>query len=83
VSCGAFGLYHLYLIINHQVKQRSIRSNTPMQLVITILSFPVVGLKIAVGLGFLMSFAYDIYYLGLLWLVGVTAYLFALILLDD
>jgi hypothetical protein len=83
VACGTFGLYHLYLIINHQVKQRSIRSNTPMQLVITILSFPVVGLKIAVGLGFLMSYAYDIYYLGLLWLVGATAYLFALILLDD
>lgn len=48
-----------------------------------LLSFPVVGLKIAVGLGLLMSYAYDIYYLGLLWLVGVTAYLFAIILFDE
>ena len=83
VACGTFGLYHLFLIINHQVRQRSIRSNTPVQLAITILSFPVVGLKLAVGLGFLLSYAYDIYYLGLLWLVGIAAYLFAMILFDQ
>jgi hypothetical protein len=82
VACGSFGLYHLFLIINHQVRQRSIRANTPIQLIITLLSFPVVGLKIAVGLGFLLTYAYGIYYLGLLWLVGVTAYLFAMILFD-
>ena len=83
VTCGTFGLYHLFLIINHQARQRSIRSNTPIQLAITLLSFPVVGLKIAVGLGFLLSYAYDIYYLGLLWLIGVSAYLFAMILFDQ
>ena len=83
LACGSFGLYHLFLIINHQVKQRSIRSNTPVQLAITLLSFPVVGLKIAVGLGFLLAYAYDIYFLGLLWLIGVSAYLFAMILFDD
>ena len=83
VACGSFGLYHLFLIINHQARQRSIRSNTPIQLAITLASFPVVGLKLAVGLGFLLAYAYDIYYLGLLWVVGVTAYLFALILFDD
>ena len=42
-----------------------------------------VGLKIAVGLGFLLSYAYDIYYLGLLWLIGITAYLFAGLLFDQ
>ncbi len=83
VACGSFGLYHLFLIINHQARQRSIRSNTPIQLAITLLSFPVVGLKLAVGLGLLLSYAYDIYYLGLLWLVGVAAYLFAMILFDE
>jgi hypothetical protein len=83
VTCGAFGLYHLFLIINHQARQRSIRSNTPIQLIITLLSFPVVGLKIAVGLGFLLSYAYDIYYLGLLWCVGITAYMFARLLFDQ
>ena len=83
VACGSFGLYHLFLIINHQARQRSIRSNTPVQLTITLFSLPVVGLKLAVGLGFLLSYAYDIFYLGLLWLIGVTAYLFVLILFDD
>jgi hypothetical protein len=83
VACGSFGLYHLFLIINHQVRQRSLRANTPIQLAITLLSFPVVGLKIATGLGFLLSYAFDIYYLGLLWMVGVSAYLFSMILFDN
>lgn len=83
MACGSFGLYHLFLIINHQVRQRSLRSNTPIQLVITLLSFPVVGLKIAAGLGFFLPYAYDIYYLGLLWMIGVSAYLFSMILFDN
>ena len=83
VVCGVFGLYHLFLILQHQFKQRSIRANTPTQLAITLLSFPVVGVKLAVGLGFLLAYAYEIYYLGLLWLVGVSAYLFAMILFDN
>ena len=81
--CGVFGLYHLFLILQHQYKQRSIRANTPTQLAITLLSFPVVGVKLAVGLGFLLAYAYEIYYLGLLWMVGVSAYLFAMILFDN
>ena len=81
--CGMFGLYHLYLILQHQLKQRSIRANTPTQLAITLLSIPVVGLKLAVGLGFLLAYAYQIYYFGLLWLVGISAYLFAMILFDN
>jgi len=83
LACGCFGLYHLYLIVSHQAKQRGIRTNTPFQLAVTILSFPVVGLKLAVGLGFLLTYAYDIYYLGLLWLLGIASYFFVIILLDD
>jgi hypothetical protein len=83
LACGSFGLYHLYLIVSHQAKQRGIRKNTPFQLALTIASFPVVGLKLAVGLGFLLAYAYDIYYLGLLWFLGVASYMFAVILLDD
>lgn len=83
VVCGVFGLYHLFLILQHQIKQRSIRANTPVQLAITLASFPVVGVKLAVGLGFLLAYAFEIYYLGLLWLIGVSAYLFAMILFDN
>lgn len=82
VVCGAFGVYHLYLILQHQLRQRSIRQNTPVQLFITLASFPVVGLKISVGLGFFLAYAFEIYYLGLLWLLGVSAYLFAMVLFD-
>jgi hypothetical protein len=83
VSNGAFGLYHLFLIANHQFRQRSIRANTPVQLAITLASFPVVGLKLAVGLGFLMPWAFEIYLLGLVWCVGISGYLFSMILLDS
>lgn len=82
VICGTFGVYHLYLILQHQLRQRSIRQNTPVQLLITLASFPVVGLKIAVGFGFCLAYAFEIYYLGLLWLLGVSAYLFAMVLFD-
>ena len=83
VVCGVFGLYHLFLILQHQIKQRSIRANTPIQLLITLASFPVVAAKLAVGLGFFLAYAFEIYYLGLLWLIGVSAYLFALIIFDN
>ena len=39
-----------------------------------------VGLKLMVGLGFMLAFAYEIYLLGLLWLIGFVGYLFTLIL---
>ncbi len=42
-----------------------------------------VGLKLAVGLGHLLAYAYGIYLLGLLWLIGVAGYLFTMILFDD
>lgn len=82
ISCGVFGFYHLFLILYHQFKQKVLRSNTPVQWLIVVLSFPVAGLKIVVGFGYLLSYAYEIYYLGLLWCVGIAGYLFAMILFD-
>lgn len=81
---GTFGLYHLLLIVNHQARQLQFKANTPVQLVIVILSvFPVVGLKLAVGLGYFLRYAYEIYLLGLLWCVFIPAYLLARILVAD
>ena len=77
---GSFGLYHLYLILWHQLRQRSIRSNSPMQWLILGLSLGVVGLKLMVGLGLMLAYAYEIYLLALLWLIGFVGYLFTLIL---
>ena len=45
--------------------------------------FPVVSLKLAVGLGYLVAYAYDVYLLGLLWCIFIPAYLMARILLED
>lgn len=84
VSCGLFGLYHLALILNHQVRQLQFRANTPVQMVVVFVSvFPVVALKLAVGMGFLLSFAYEVFLLGLLWCVFIPAYLLAMVLLEN
>ena len=84
VANGSFGLYHLFLIVNHQARQLQFRANSLVQFVIVLLSvFPVVALKLAVGLGYLMDYAYDIFLLGLLWCIFIPAYLFARILMTD
>jgi hypothetical protein len=83
ISVALAGFIGIVLALQHQYKQRSIRANTPTQLAITLLSFPVAGVKLAVGLGFLLAYAYEFYYLGSLWMVGVSAYLFAMILFDN
>jgi hypothetical protein len=51
-----------------------------MQWLILGLSLGVVGLKLMVGLGLMLAHAYEIYLLGLLWLIGFVGYLFTLIL---
>ena len=81
-SAGAFGLYHGFAIVNHRIRQRGLRKTTWLQIAITIASIPVVVLKLLVGLGFLMQHAYAIYYLGLLWLLGIAVFLFGMLLFD-
>lgn len=84
IACGTFGVYHLILIINHQARQLQFKKNTPTQLVIVILSlFPVVGLKLAVGLGFLIQYADKVFFLGLLWCIFIPLYLFGRIILEN
>ncbi len=82
IACGTFGLYHLGLIVNHQFIQLQFKQNSPVQLAIVILSiFPVVFLKIAVGFGFFLNYANEIYLLGLVWCIFIPLYLFSMIIL--
>ena len=83
IVCGAFGLYHLGIFSAHLRRQRSLAQMSAVQKVVTIASVPVIALKLAVGRGFLLNFAYPIYYLGLIWLLAVGCYAFVLILFDD
>lgn len=82
ISCGTFGFYHLFLILNHQIRQLQFKKNSPIQLFIVILSiFPVVFMKIAVGFGYFMNYAYEIFLLGLIWCIFIPLYLFSIIIL--
>ena len=82
ISCGTFGIYHLILILNHQTKQVNIKKNTPVQFMILGLSFfPVIFLKIAVGFGYFLNHANEIFLLGLVWCIFIPLYLFSMIIL--
>lgn len=82
ISCGTFGFYHLFLIFNHQIRQLQFKKNSPIQLLIVILSvFPVIFLKITVGFGYFMSYTYEIFLLGLIWCIFIPLYLFSMIIL--
>jgi hypothetical protein len=83
VACGSFGLYHLAIITLHVVRQNSLVRMGAVQSMITIASLPVIALKLAVGAGYLIAYAYPIYYLGLIWLLGIGSYTFILILFDE
>lgn len=83
VATGAFGLYHLAIFVQHQWKRRPVWTYGPVQALVTLASIPVIGLKLVVGLGLLLSYAYSIHFLGLLWLLGTACYGFVLILFSD
>ena len=82
IACGTFGLYHLALIFNHQISQLQFKKNSPFQLILLILSiFPVIFLKIAVGFGYFLNYANEIFLLGLVWCIFIPLCLFSLIIL--
>ena len=83
VACGGFGLYHLTIFARHILRQRSLKQMGAVQIVVTITSLPVIGLKLGVGFGFFVAYAYSIYYLGLVWLLGIACYSFTLLLFHD
>jgi len=83
VACGSFGLYHLAIFARHILRQRSLKQMSAVQRAVTIASVPVIGLKLSVGFGVLVPFAYSIYSLGLIWLLGIACYSFTLILFHD
>jgi hypothetical protein len=83
VACGSFGLYHLTIFARHIFRQHSLKQMSAVQRVVTVASVPIIGLKLSVGFGVLVAYAYSIYYLGLVWLLGIACYSFALILFHD
>ena len=83
VATGTFGLYHLAILVQHQWKRWSAWRMGLLQTAVTIASLPVIGLKLAVGLGFLLPYAYSIHYLGLIWFLGTACFAFVLILLRE
>lgn len=74
VANGLFGLWHASATIPMFTWRRSITE--PATLRMSLISQPVVGLKLLVAGGLFIEFAYQIYLLGLLWLLMVSIFYF-------
>jgi len=83
ILCGALALYHLGIMINYVRKQRGLLPMSPFQKAITLLSVPVIALKLSVASGFLLGRAGEIFYFALLWHLAVGINIFSQILLSE
>jgi hypothetical protein len=69
VSCGLFGIFHLAIWAWSVRAHLAVRRFSIVEWSFTVASLVVIGLKLAVGVGFLVSWGYQIYLLGLVWLI--------------
>ncbi len=69
VSCGLFGLFHLSIWVLSIREQLSVRRFSGAEWAFAGASLLVISLKIAVGAGFLVTYGFQIYLLGLVWLI--------------
>ena len=51
-------------------------TRTKEEVILVIISQPSIWLKIGVGAGFLITYSYQIYLLGLMWMLGVSMFYF-------
>lgn len=80
---GSFGLFHLFTFASFLMAYLDLRKMPPVQTVIALLSVPVIGAKLALGLGLLMPLAANIYHLGLLWMMGIAIFFFVQVILNE
>jgi hypothetical protein len=69
LSCGLFGVFHLAIWTWSVRAHLAVRRFSVVEWSFTAASLFVVGLKLAVGAGFLVIWGYQIYLLGLVWLI--------------
>ena len=68
-SCGVFGVYHALLAGTMTYRHLRQRMFSAIEWLFVAASICVISLKLVVGLGFLIKFGYDVYLLGLVWLL--------------
>jgi hypothetical protein len=83
ILCGLFGLYHLYIYVFFLGHFPDLKRMPPFQITIAVFSLPVIGAKLAVGAGLINVYAPNIYHLGLIWLLGVSIFFFAQVMMND
>ena len=81
VLCGVLALYHLGIMISYLRKQRSLLAMRLIQKTVTLLSLPILALKVSVAAGFFLSYAGNVFYLGLLWHLCIAIHIFSDIVL--
>ena len=80
IANGLFGLAHLVAI---SASLRRDAQASPWRWAVAFCGLSVILLKLFVGAGFLLGYAYHIYLLGLIWLIGVAIYRFAEIVMYE
>jgi hypothetical protein len=76
ISCGVFGVYHALLAATMTYRHLRRRMFSAIEWLFLAASICVIGLKLAVGLGHLLEFGYDVYLLGLVWLLSNSIFMF-------
>lgn len=71
--CGVFGLVHFGLATPTLLCNST---RTKEEVILVVISQPSIWLKIPVGAGFLIDYSYQIYLLGLVWMLGVSMFYF-------
>ena len=69
VSCGLFGVFHLSIWVLSTRAHLSVRRFSGAEWSFAGVSLLVIALKLAVGAGFFVGYGFQIYLLGLVWLI--------------
>jgi hypothetical protein len=76
LACGVFGVYHALLAGTLTYRHIRHRMLSVSEWLFLAASIAVIALKLAVGGGFFLKFGYEVYLLGLVWLLFNSIFMF-------
>ena len=80
--CAVLAIYHCYISFGYDFKNRQLAGVPWYQLLILLLSIPVIIAKFTAALGLIPNYVETVLYLTLLWFIAIATYIFATYLLQ-